>query len=45
MFYIEMVLRKGTVAEIPPGAVRLTPAEAVMYQFDAVKKWKPQSEM
>lgn len=45
MFYIEMVLRKGTVAEIPPGAVRLTPEEAVRYQFDAVKKWKPQSEM
>ncbi|XP_057381402.1 uncharacterized protein LOC130703955 [Daphnia carinata] len=40
-----MALRKGTITEIPPGAVRLTPEEAVLYQFDAVKKWKPQSEM
>ncbi|KAI9552762.1 hypothetical protein GHT06_020642 [Daphnia sinensis] len=30
-----MALRKGSVTEIPPGAVRLTPEEAVLYQFEA----------
>lgn len=40
-----MALRKTTVREIPKDAVRLTEEEAVHYQLEAARNWKPQSEM